>query len=92
MSLTSCRLTCPGDVGLDILEVLEVMGLDVLERRACEGLFRISGAGVAINVWLVKWVLKAWDRGTGLCEVPKAREGISHGVDDRGLGAYEELT
>ena len=61
MSLTSCRLTCPGDVGLDILEVLEVMGLDVLERRACEGLFRISGAGVAINVWLVKWVLKAWD-------------------------------
>ena len=46
MSLTACRLTCPGDVGLGILEVLEVMGLE------CEGLFITSVVGVAINAWL----------------------------------------
>ena len=49
MSLTACRLTCPGDVGLGILEVPEVMGLG---RRACEGLLRTSVVGVAINAWL----------------------------------------
>jgi len=51
MSLTACKLTCPGDVGLGILEVLEVMGS---EGRACEGLLRTSGVGVAINAWSVE--------------------------------------